>query len=368
GRTERQLSGRVQALASARPGALRGTGEHSRSRRLSVPGHVRADRRHPCGPPGERAALGLSPAVLPDAHPARAPAGSDALRAADGRLDDRARGADGTRQAADRRRHLQPAARRHSPGHRRHDLLRRGAAEKDRHVYEGIEPIAAEDRLAVQHAHPQTPSPDPDLQSRTGLDRSRRTSLARGLSLLRRRRRRVWRADLLYHLCRVPEERLRLRGGRQEERRAVPHPAPQVMRRLGVLGWPVAHSRSPAIHNAALSSLGMDDWRYQRLPVPPERLVETTRALGQSGFVGANVTIPHKQAALALADSASDAASAIGAANTLTFAPDGSIAAENTDAPGLIAALGESPRGARALVLGAGGSARAAAWALREAG
>jgi len=140
------------------------------------------------------------------------------------------------------------------------------------------------------------------------------------------------------------------------------------MHRLGVLGWPVAHSRSPAIHNAALASLGMDDWRYQRLPVPPALFVQTTRALGQSGFVGANVTIPHKEAALALADRASEAAGAIGAANTLTFTPDGTIAAENTDAPGLIAALGRPPLGMRALVLGAGGSARAAAWALRQAG
>jgi shikimate dehydrogenase len=140
------------------------------------------------------------------------------------------------------------------------------------------------------------------------------------------------------------------------------------MKRLGVLGWPVAHSRSPAMHNAALAALGMRDWHYQRLPVPPGLLNETVRALGRSGFVGANVTIPHKRAALTLADRASDAARAIGAANTLTFAADGTIEAENTDAPGLIAALGESPGGMSALVLGAGGSARAAAWALREAG
>ncbi len=140
------------------------------------------------------------------------------------------------------------------------------------------------------------------------------------------------------------------------------------MHRLGVLGWPVGHSRSPAIHNAALAALGMSDWHYQRLPVPPELFAQTARALGQSGFVGANVTIPHKQAALALADSASEAAGAIGAANTLTFAEDGTIAAENTDAPGLIAAIGEPLAGRRALVLGAGGSARAAVWALREAG
>jgi len=140
------------------------------------------------------------------------------------------------------------------------------------------------------------------------------------------------------------------------------------MARLGVLGWPVAHSRSPAMHNAALAALGMDGWRYQRLPVPPVLFAETTRALAGSGFLGANVTIPHKQAALAVAIRASPAAREIGAANTLTFAADGTIAAENTDAPGLIAALGQSPRGMRALVLGAGGSARAAVWALREAG
>jgi len=140
------------------------------------------------------------------------------------------------------------------------------------------------------------------------------------------------------------------------------------MPRLGVLGWPVAHSRSPAIHNAALAELDMGDWRYQRLPVPPALFTDTVRALRPSGFVGANATIPHKQAALAVADEASTAAAAIGAANTLSLRPDGTIAAENTDAPGLIAALGCSPRGTRALVLGAGGGARAAAWALREAG
>ncbi len=141
-----------------------------------------------------------------------------------------------------------------------------------------------------------------------------------------------------------------------------------VRRRLGVLGWPVAHSRSPAIQNAAFEALGIGEWRYQRLPVPPELFVATTRSLGAAGFAGANVTIPHKQAALAMADEMSVAASAIGAANTLTFASDGTIAAENTDAPGLIAALGRSPRGMSVLVLGAGGSARAVVWALREAG
>jgi shikimate dehydrogenase len=140
------------------------------------------------------------------------------------------------------------------------------------------------------------------------------------------------------------------------------------MARLGVLGWPVHHSRSPAIHNAAFAALGMDDWRYQLLPVPPALFTETARALGGAGFLGANVTIPHKREALLLADQASEAATAIGAANTLSFAPDGTIAAENTDAPGLISALECSPQEMRALVLGAGGSARAVAWALADAG
>jgi len=140
------------------------------------------------------------------------------------------------------------------------------------------------------------------------------------------------------------------------------------MPRLGVLGWPVAHSRSPAMHNAALAALGMEGWRYQRLPVPSELFAEIVGGLCGAGFVGANVTIPHKHAALALADRASDATRAIGAANTLSFSPDGAIAAENTDAPGLIAALDVSLRGMSALVLGAGGSARAAVWALLEGG
>jgi shikimate dehydrogenase len=137
--------------------------------------------------------------------------------------------------------------------------------------------------------------------------------------------------------------------------------------RLGVLGWPVAHSRSPAMHNAALRAVGLERWRYQRLPVAPELFAETVRALPGAGFVGANVTIPHKEAALVLADEATPAARAIGAANTLTFGADGAIAADNTDAPGLLAALGDrTPRSA--LILGAGGSARAAAYALAQAG
>ena len=120
------------------------------------------------------------------------------------------------------------------------------------------------------------------------------------------------------------------------------------------------------MHNAAFRELGLD-WRYVKLPVPPELFDETVRALPGSGYRGANVTIPHKLAALALADEASPAARAIGAANTLTFAEDG-IAADNTDAGGFLAAVGEPLTGKRALVLGAGGAARAVVFALIDSG
>jgi shikimate dehydrogenase len=141
-----------------------------------------------------------------------------------------------------------------------------------------------------------------------------------------------------------------------------------VLTRLGVAGWPVAHSRSPAMHNAALAATGLSDWRYLKLPLPPDRFEETVRALPAAGFRGLNVTIPHKQAALALADEASAVAAAVGAANTLTFSPAGSIHADNTDVPGLLEALPCDPAGATAVVLGAGGAARAAVYALIAAG
>jgi shikimate dehydrogenase len=134
----------------------------------------------------------------------------------------------------------------------------------------------------------------------------------------------------------------------------------------GVLGFPVRHSRSPAMMNAAFAELGLD-WRYLALAIPPERFAETVRALAGSGYRAANVTIPHKLAALEVADELSDAARAIGAVNTLTLREDGRIAGDNTDAGGLLDALGE-PVPATALVLGAGGAARAAIWALASSG
>jgi len=138
--------------------------------------------------------------------------------------------------------------------------------------------------------------------------------------------------------------------------------------RLAVLGHPVSHSRSPAMQTAALEALGLgEEWSYEAIDVRPEEFGDRVRALPDQGFVGVNVTIPHKEAALAAADESSVPAREIGAANTLSFA-GGRIKAENTDASGLLGALPEPVNGKAVLVLGAGGSARAAAWALAGMG
>jgi shikimate dehydrogenase len=135
-------------------------------------------------------------------------------------------------------------------------------------------------------------------------------------------------------------------------------------KRLAVLGQPISHSRSPAMHSAALAELGLaPEWSYEAIEVAPAQFSSRVRRMEGEGFVGANVTVPHKVAALELADEASDAARAIGAANTLSFA-GGRIVAENTDASGFLDALPGPPVGMQALVLGAGGAARAVVWAL----
>lgn len=140
------------------------------------------------------------------------------------------------------------------------------------------------------------------------------------------------------------------------------------MPRLAVLGYPVGHSRSPAMQSAALAELGLaGEWSYEAIEVAPDAFEARVRAMAGEGFAGANVTVPHKGAALALADELSEMAREIGAANTLVFA-EGEVRAENTDAEGLLRSLPGSQRGRRALVLGAGGAARAVVWALLREG
>lgn len=139
--------------------------------------------------------------------------------------------------------------------------------------------------------------------------------------------------------------------------------------RVGLLGWPVEHSVSPAMHNAAFDALGLP-WRYTLLPTPPGRIETALTNLRAQGYRGANVTVPHKQAVMPHLDAISDAARAIGAVNTIVVQEDRLIG-HNTDGDGFLAALLESglaPHGRRALVLGAGGAARAIVYALAQSG
>jgi len=137
----------------------------------------------------------------------------------------------------------------------------------------------------------------------------------------------------------------------------------------GVIGWPVAHSRSPKLHGAWLARHGING-EYRLLPVPPADLAAALRTLPAQGFVGANVTIPNKQAVLALCDVLHPSAERAAAVNTLVFA-DGKIIGSNTDGYGFIANLrahGVDPGRGPALILGAGGAARAIGAALQDAG
>jgi shikimate dehydrogenase len=138
---------------------------------------------------------------------------------------------------------------------------------------------------------------------------------------------------------------------------------------LAVIGHPVAHTRSPDMQTAALMELKLaGEWTYGAIDIEPENFeVEVAELAAAGDYAGVNVTLPHKEAALALADEASEAARAIGAANTLTFTA-GRIAAANTDAGGVLRSLPVGMGGGRALVLGAGGAARAAIWALAQGG
>ena len=139
----------------------------------------------------------------------------------------------------------------------------------------------------------------------------------------------------------------------------------------GVAGWPVGHSLSPLLHNFWLDRFAIDG-AYIPLPVREEDFAVIVPALAKAGFRGINVTLPHKQAALALCDETDAPAAAIGAVNTLIFHPDGRIEGRNTDAFGFIEnirpALQAAPLPRRAVILGAGGAARAVFWALLQEG
>uniref|UniRef100_UPI00404822C7 shikimate dehydrogenase n=1 Tax=Yoonia sp. TaxID=2212373 RepID=UPI00404822C7 len=140
----------------------------------------------------------------------------------------------------------------------------------------------------------------------------------------------------------------------------------------GVLGNPIAQSKSPKLHKHWLRKYGLPG-DYVPIHVTDDNLEAVLRAMPKMGFVGANVTLPHKIAALQLADQVSDRATLIGAANTLTFRKDGTIYADNTDGYGFIANLRQNapewdPTSGPAAVFGAGGAARAIIVALADAG
>jgi shikimate dehydrogenase len=137
----------------------------------------------------------------------------------------------------------------------------------------------------------------------------------------------------------------------------------------GILGWPVEHSRSPAMQNAAFKAHGLNSV-YVRFPVHPDDVAEAVRGLRALGIRGANVTVPHKEAVIAHLDEVTPAARAMGAVNTIVREGERLIG-HNTDAPGLSRSLEEAGvelSGARVVVLGAGGAARAAVVGLAEAG
>ena len=143
-------------------------------------------------------------------------------------------------------------------------------------------------------------------------------------------------------------------------------------RLAGIMGWPVSHSRSPVLHGFWLDEAGVDG-AYVPLPVSPGRIAEALRALPVLGFRGCNLTIPHKQTALSAVDRVEPQARRIGAVNTVIVAADGSLEALNTDVFGFRENLrdavpGWDPIAGPAVVLGAGGSARAVVAALAEAG
>ncbi len=140
----------------------------------------------------------------------------------------------------------------------------------------------------------------------------------------------------------------------------------------GVIGHPIAHSRSPRLHRHWLQTYGIDG-HYIPMDVAPENLEQVLRSLPKAGFVGVNITVPHKEAVMQIADQITDRATLIGAANTLIFLPDGKIHADNTDGYGFMENLRAGapdwdPTSGPAVVLGAGGASRAVVSALCEVG
>ena len=248
----------------------------------------------------------------------------------------------------------------HAPRHRRDRPVR------GRRVEGGADGLRPGDRLALQHAQVRRAC-RPGPISNPGKDSIR--AAARPVE-----------TPYLYYVARNDGTGRHYFSSTPEQfEQDVPAVARQPRRMIdggtrvaGIIGWPVEHSLSPAMHNAAFAALGLN-WTYVGLPgaarAAPSR---PSRGLAAAGCAGLNATIPHKLAALRAASSASAAAVAIGAANTLVPDGDGGFRADNTDAAGFLRALDEQApldlAGADALVIGGGGAARAVVYALRSRG
>lgn len=133
---------------------------------------------------------------------------------------------------------------------------------------------------------------------------------------------------------------------------------------VGLLGWPTSHSLSPPMQNAGFAALGLD-WAYVPLPTPPEALAEAVRGLAATGFAGANVTIPHKEAVVALCDELDEVAERAGSVNTLVVT-DGRVEGSSTDGRAVTSQI--QVQGRHVLVLGTGGAAKAVVAALEDEG
>ncbi len=142
------------------------------------------------------------------------------------------------------------------------------------------------------------------------------------------------------------------------------------MRKVCVMGWPISHSRSPLIHNYWIEKYGVADALYERLAVEPEKLAGMLENFGKLSYVGGNVTVPHKEAVFSLLTDVDATARRLKAVNTIVTTPSG-LQGRNTDGYGFVVNLlshGWNPEGGPAVMIGAGGAARAVAAALEEAG
>src|SRR5581483_4283509 len=289
------------------------------------------------------------------------PVPGDRRRIAGGERGQGARG-----PAAHRLGHRQPAAERDEAADRRHRPLRPGRAQGPR-----PQP-GPRGRQPLQHLQGGRPAADADLGAGPGVARGHAPPRRHDVSLLRPLRQ-GRQARLRHHAL----------GVRSAEGRSPPQGPPVTpaagpalpplsghTRVVGVIGDPVSHSLSPALHNSAFEALRLD-WVYVAFPVPRGRGADAVAAIPALGLVGFNVTMPHKEDVAAACDELTPDAAALRSVNTVVARPGGRTLGDSTDGPGFLDALADEDvavAGQPVLVLGAGGAARAVVLALGRAG